>query len=83
VVAGPRRPPWPARARHGSAGGWESLTATERAASLVADGLMNGAVARRLSISPHIVNTNPRHVFAKLGVPDRAALAAVVHHSIK
>jgi DNA-binding CsgD family transcriptional regulator len=69
--------------RHWSAGGWESLTATERAASLVADGLTNGAVARRLSISPHIVNTHLRHVFAKLGVPDRAALAAVVHHSIK
>ena len=69
--------------RHGSAGGWESLTATERAASLVADGLTNGAVARRLSISRHIVNTHLRHVFARLGVPDRAALAAVVHHSIK
>ena len=62
--------------------GWESLTATERAASLVADGLTNGAVARRLSIS-RTLNTHLRHVFAKLGVPDRAALAAVVHHSIK
>ena len=49
----------------------------------MADGLTNGAVARRLSISPHIVNTDLRHVFAKLGVPDRAALAAVVHHPIK
>jgi DNA-binding CsgD family transcriptional regulator len=49
----------------------------------VADGLTNGAVARRLSISPHIVNTHLRHLLAKLGVPDRAALAAVVHHSIK
>jgi DNA-binding CsgD family transcriptional regulator len=77
VRPGPRGP------RHGSAGSWESLTATERAASLVADGLTNGAVARRLSISPHIVNTHLRHVFAKLGVPDRAALAAVAHHSIK
>jgi hypothetical protein len=47
--------PGPSGPRHGSAGGWESLTATERAASLVADGLTNGAVARRLSISPHIV----------------------------
>ena len=77
VRPGPRGP------RHRSAGGWESLTATERAASLVADGLTNGAVARRLYISPHTVNTHLRHVFAKLGVPDRAALAAVVHHSIK
>jgi len=39
--------------------------------------------ARRLYISPHTVNTHLRHVFAKLGVPNRVALAAVVHHSIK
>jgi DNA-binding CsgD family transcriptional regulator len=72
---GPRRRP---------AGGWESLTATERAVSLlVAEGLTNGAVARRLYISPHTVNTHLRHVFAKLGVQNRVALAAVVHHSIK
>jgi DNA-binding CsgD family transcriptional regulator len=68
----------------GPAAGWESLTATERAVSLlVADGLTNGAVARRLYISPHTVNTHLRHVFAKLGVPNRVALAAEVYHSIK
>ncbi|WP_167305810.1 helix-turn-helix transcriptional regulator [Nocardioides euryhalodurans] len=62
--------------------GWDSLTATERAVSLlVAEGLTNGAVARRMYISPHTVNTHLRHVFAKLGVPNRVALAAVVHHS--
>jgi len=71
-------------ARHRPAGGWESLTATERAVSLlVAEGLTNGAVARRLYISPHTVNTHLRHVFAKLRVPNRVALAAVVHHSIE
>jgi DNA-binding CsgD family transcriptional regulator len=43
----------------------------------------NGAVARRLHISPHTVNTHRRHVFAKLGVSNRVALAAVVHRSIK
>jgi transposase len=37
----------------------------------------------RLYIWPHIVNTHLRQVFAKLGVPDRVALAAVVHHSIE
>jgi len=64
--------------------GWESLTATERAVSLlVAEGLTNGAVARRMYISPHTVNTHLRHVFAKLGVSNRVALAAVVHHSIE
>ncbi len=62
--------------------GWQSLTATERAVSLlVAEGLTNGAVARRLYISPHTVNTHLRHVFAKLGVTNRVALAGVVHHS--
>jgi DNA-binding CsgD family transcriptional regulator len=76
--------PGPRGSRHRPAGGWESLTATERAVSLlVAGGLTNGAVARRLYISPHTVNTHLRHVFAKLGVSNRVALAAVVHHSIE
>jgi DNA-binding CsgD family transcriptional regulator len=70
--------------RHRPAGGWESLTTTEQAVSrLVAEGLTNGAVARRLYISPHTVNTHLRHVFAKLGVSNRVALAAVVHHAIE
>jgi DNA-binding CsgD family transcriptional regulator len=70
--------------RHRPTGGWASLTATERAVSLlVAEGLTNGAVARRLYISPHTVNTHLRHVFAKLGVSNRVALATVVHHSIE
>jgi DNA-binding CsgD family transcriptional regulator len=50
---------------------------------LVAEGLANGAVARRLYMSPHTVNTHLRHVFAKLGVSNRVALAASVGHSIK
>jgi len=50
---------------------------------LVAEGLTNGAVARRLYISPHTVNTHLRHVFAKLGVSNRVGLAAVVHHAIE
>jgi DNA-binding CsgD family transcriptional regulator/tetratricopeptide (TPR) repeat protein len=76
--------PAPRGPRRRTAGGWLSLTATERAVSLlVAEGLTNGAVARRLYISPHTVNTHLRHVFAKLGVSNRVALAAVVHHSIE
>ncbi|WP_076262940.1 response regulator transcription factor [Intrasporangium flavum] len=64
--------------------GWAALTSTERAvAQLVAEGLTNGAVARRLYMSPHTVNTHLRHVYAKLAVPNRVALAAVVHHSIE
>jgi DNA-binding CsgD family transcriptional regulator/tetratricopeptide (TPR) repeat protein len=78
IRPGPRGP------RHPPAGGWEGLTRTERAVSrLVAEGLTNGAVARQLYISPHTVNTHLRHVFAKLGVPNRVALATVVHHSIE
>jgi DNA-binding CsgD family transcriptional regulator len=64
--------------------GWESLTATEQKVSLlVAEGLTNGAVARRLYMSPHTVNSHLRHVFAKLDVPNRVALAASVPRSIK
>ena len=76
--------PAPRGLRQRPADGWQSLTGTERAVSLlVAEGLTNGAVARRLYISPHTVNTHLRHVFAKLGVSNRVALAAVVHHSIE
>ena len=70
--------------RHRPTAGWESLTTTEHAVSLlVAEGLTNGAVARRLYISPHTVNTHLRHVFGKLGISNRVALAGVVHHSIE
>ncbi len=70
--------------RHRSGTGWESLTTTERAVSkLVAEGLTNGAVARRMYISPHTVNTHLRHLFAKLNVPNRVGLAAVVHRAIE
>src|SRR5262249_27664236 len=76
--------PGPRGSRHRPAGGWESLTKTERAGSLLgAEGLTNAAVARRLYISPPTVTPHLRHVFAKLGVPNRVALAAEVHHSIK
>jgi DNA-binding CsgD family transcriptional regulator/tetratricopeptide (TPR) repeat protein len=70
--------------RQRPASGWASLTATEREVSLlVAEGLTNGAVARRLYISPHTVNTHLRHVFDKLDVANRVALAAVVHRAIE
>jgi DNA-binding CsgD family transcriptional regulator len=68
--------------RQRPARGWESLTPTEQAVSqLVAEGLTNGAVAKRLYISPHTVNTHLRHAFAKLGVSNRVALAAEVHRT--
>jgi DNA-binding CsgD family transcriptional regulator len=66
-------------ARPSPAAGWESLTRTERSvAQLVAEGLTNREVGTRLYISPHTVNTHLRHVFQKLGISSRAALAAYV-----
>jgi DNA-binding CsgD family transcriptional regulator/tetratricopeptide (TPR) repeat protein len=76
--------PAPRGSRQRPTQGWDSLTVTERAVSeAVAEGLTNGAVARRLYISPHTVNTHLRHVFAKLGVSNRVGLTTVVNHSIK
>nr|WP_274388142.1 LuxR family transcriptional regulator [Salsipaludibacter albus] len=73
AVRGPRQRP---------TRGWDSLTPTEKTVSkLVAEGLTNGAVAKRLYVSPHTVNTHLRHVFAKLDVTNRVALAAEVHRA--
>jgi DNA-binding CsgD family transcriptional regulator len=48
---------------------------------LVAEGLTNRDVARRLHMSPHTVNTHLRHVFDKLSVSNRTELAAVIARS--
>lgn len=62
--------------------GWDSLTASERAVSeLVAEGLTNREVGRRLHISPHTVNTHLRHVFQKMSVSTRTELAATLARS--
>ena len=56
-----------------------SLTPTEHdVALLVAEGLRNRDIADRLAMSPYTVDTHLRHVFAKLGVRSRAAVAAAV-----
>ncbi|MGH3389124.1 MAG: response regulator transcription factor, partial [Actinomadura sp.] len=58
--------------------GWESLTASElRVVGLVTEGLSNRAVAERLFLSPHTVNSHLRHVFAKLGVSTRVELTRI------
>ncbi|MFJ6671249.1 response regulator transcription factor [Actinosynnema sp. NPDC091369] len=60
-------------------GGWTSLTPAEaRVAGLVVLGLTNRAVARRLAISPHTVDTHLRRVFGKLRVRSRVELTREV-----
>jgi pimeloyl-ACP methyl ester carboxylesterase/DNA-binding CsgD family transcriptional regulator len=70
-----RTHPRPARA----ATGWGSLTEAERAiAVLVAEGLSNPAIANRLFVSRHTVESHLKHAYAKLGVSSRVELAALV-----
>ena len=57
--------------------GWESLTPTElEVVKLVAEGLSNPQIAKRMFISRKTVTTHLSHVFAKLGLPSRTALSA-------
>lgn len=57
--------------------GWASLTPTELdVARMVADGLTNPEIGRRLYISRSTVKTHLSHVYAKLGISGRAELAA-------
>ncbi|MEW2160977.1 AAA family ATPase [Streptomyces sp. NPDC007189] len=63
--------------RHHTTGapGWESLTESERKLiPLVVEGLTNRAVADRLYVSVHTVNTHMKHIFAKLGINTRVEL---------
>ncbi len=70
--AAPR--PRPARA----ATGWGSLTEAERSvALLVTEGLSNPAIASRLFVSRHTVESHLKHAYAKLGVSSRVELAAL------
>ena len=62
--------------RHTAALGAQHISAGGR-------GLTSGAVAGRLFIWPHTVSTRLRDVSAKVGVPGRVALAAVVDHLIE
>jgi predicted ATPase/DNA-binding CsgD family transcriptional regulator len=57
--------------------GWEALTPTEwEVARLAAEGLTNPAIGERLFVSRGTVKTHLEHVYAKLGVHNRAELAA-------
>ncbi|HEX4813914.1 MAG TPA: LuxR C-terminal-related transcriptional regulator [Nonomuraea sp.] len=65
-------------ARGRPAAGWDSLTPTERSVvRLAAEGLNNPQIGARLFMSRSTVKTHLAHVYAKLGVANRAELAAL------
>jgi DNA-binding CsgD family transcriptional regulator len=58
---------------------WDSLTPAElKVVRLVAEGMTNKAIACALHLSRFTVETHLKHVFVKLGLSSRAALAAHV-----
>jgi DNA-binding CsgD family transcriptional regulator len=72
---------WARRARgqrKRPSGGWESLTPTElHVVELACEGLTNAAIGERMFISGATVKVHLAHVYAKLDVPNRAALATL------
>jgi DNA-binding CsgD family transcriptional regulator len=67
---------WHADSNRGSV---SRLTTREReVAHMVAMGLTNMSIATKLDLSPWTVATHLRRIFAKLNVPTRAAMVAVI-----
>ena len=67
------------RRRSTGRSGVARLTTREReVAQMVAMGLANVAIAGKLDVSPWTVSTHLRRIFAKLDVPTRAAMVAVI-----
>ncbi len=68
--------------RHGrgaATGSWLGLTPAEaEVARLISSGMTNREIAEALFVSTNTVKTHLRHVFAKLGVRSRAAVAREV-----
>lgn len=70
-----RRRSGPASVTHG----WDSLSPKElEVVDLVAEGLSNPAIGERLYISRRTVESHLSHVFTKLGLMNRAQVAAAV-----
>ena len=58
--------------------GWSSLSPTELSvAAMVADGLPNPEIAKRMFISRSTVKTHLAHIYTKLGTSSRTELAAI------
>lgn len=72
-----RRAPASRTTRTRATAGWNSLTTTEaRVVDLLSDGLTNRRIAETLFVSTRTVDTHVRHIFTKLGLNSRAAVAA-------
>jgi DNA-binding CsgD family transcriptional regulator len=66
----------PGQRRGRPAFGWEALSDAELSVvRLAAEGLTNREIGDRLYVSRYTVDTHLRHVFAKLGIKSRVALA--------
>jgi transcriptional regulator of acetoin/glycerol metabolism/DNA-binding CsgD family transcriptional regulator len=67
----------PARLRPGRFG-WDTLTQAELSVTdLVAEGLTNRQIARRLYVSPYTVDAHLRHIFQKLEINSRVDLVRI------
>ena len=71
-----RAAPQPSRARLEEAYGMTPREA--EVASLLVEGLSNGAVARQLGISPHTARHHTQRVLGKLGAHSRAEAGAIL-----